>query len=735
MVDDTALRSGRTAPTEAPARLRPLHSWGSEALGLTFAAGADGPVTVTGVHPSRAVAAAADAAVLATQPLVEVLAVGHGHRHANLRNTATAVGERLRYTGHRETADGAWQVLHLDQHDPETGLDVRVTLRVPVAGRSLQAWTEVRNAGTRPVALQAVSSLMLGHPLGGALGPRDAITVEGRNDWVGEGRWETTALRTQSGLPWLDLPGHQGQDGRGARTVVSGGSWSSGERAPVGCLAAVDAADGTRGPAVAWQVEHNGAWRVEIGERLGRPADGHGEIVLGLLGPTDADHQWLTLLAPGETFTSVPVSLAFSDAGWQGAVQELTRHRRALRTGPAEPDGRWLVFNDYMNTLMGDPTTEKLLPLIDAAASVGAQYFCIDAGWYDDGFDWWDSVGEWRPSARRFGSAGLPAVLDAIRAAGLVPGLWLEPEVVGRRSPVADALPSDAFLQRAGQRVLEQDRYLLDLRHPAARAHLDAVVDRLVGDLGVGYLKLDYNVTPGAGTDLGADSAGAGLLAQNRAHLAWLDGVRLRHPHLVLENCASGAMRTDYALLSRLHLQSTSDQQNPLLYPPIAAAAPMSVLPEQAGNWAYPQPGMSDDEMVFTLCTGLSGRLYLSGHLDRMSGAQRALVREAVDLALARRADDERAVPFWPLGLPAWDDPWVASGLRSDAQSWVTVWWRGGGPGSVVLDLPPGDLTTAFPIDDRGDRTWDLRRLPDGRVEIAVDGPGPTARVLHLNHP
>ncbi|CAL8976687.1 hypothetical protein TESS_TESS_01150 [Tessaracoccus sp. O5.2] len=37
-----------------------------------------------------------------------------------------------------------------------------------------------------------------------------------------------------------------------------------------------------------------------------------------------------------------------------------------------------------MNTLGGDPTTEKLLPLIDAAAGVGAEVFVVDAGWYDD---------------------------------------------------------------------------------------------------------------------------------------------------------------------------------------------------------------------------------------------------------------------------------------------------------------------------------------------------------------
>jgi hypothetical protein len=35
-----------------------------------------------------------------------------------------------------------------------------------------------------------------------------------------------------------------------------------------------------------------------------------------------------------------------------------------------------------MNCLWGDPTEEKELPLIDAAAEAGCEYFVIDAGWY-----------------------------------------------------------------------------------------------------------------------------------------------------------------------------------------------------------------------------------------------------------------------------------------------------------------------------------------------------------------
>ena len=56
--------------------------------------------------------------------------------------------------------------------------------------------------------------------------------------------------------------------------------------------------------------------------------------------------------------------------------------------------------------------------------------------------------------------------------------------------------------------MAEHGRYHLDLRHPATVKHLDEVTDFLVGDLGVGYLKLDYNINPGPGTDTGGAQRG-----------------------------------------------------------------------------------------------------------------------------------------------------------------------------------------------------------------------------------
>ncbi|TDL46358.1 alpha-galactosidase [Microbacterium oleivorans] len=652
-------------------------------------------------------------------PAVEVLTVAGGHAPASYRLSHSTTGRAQRHLDHTTSESEEGRTLTI--HQQGNGVITILTLFRARSTPAVRAEVTVVNTGTDRVVLRAVPSLSLGFtsrfPSGDPLG--DWSLTRGRSDWLGEGRWVTRPLRPDL-LPALaeELTGH---DPRGAVVASSSGTWSTGADLPVGLLT-----NGLEGLAVAWQIEHNGAWCWEVAEDTGG-----GRLVLA--GPTDAHAGWTDILVPNAAFTSVPAVVAFGDSS-AGAVRALTDHRRATRRPHPDNGGMPVVFNDYMNTLNGDPTTEKLLPLIAAAASVGAEVFCIDAGWYDDSGDWWDSVGAWEPSTTRF-PGGLGKVIDAIRAAGMVPGLWLEPEVVGVSSPIAAALPAEAFLQRHGQRVVEHSRYHLDLRHPAATAHLDRVVDGLIERFGIGFFKFDYNIDPGAGTDRDAVSVGDGLLQHNRAHLRWLDRLLDRHPALVVENCASGAMRMDYALLSRLAMQSTSDQQDFAKYPPIAAAAPLSILPEQAASWAYPQPEMDAEEASFALVTGLLGRFYVSGHLNEMSAAQNARVAEAIAAAKVLRSEIAGSAPHWPLGLPRWEDAWVALSLRVPDGELVSLWRRGT---EVAIELSFPHLvgrdvavTTIFPTDlPEWETSWNSAA---GTLTVRAGAAPLSARTLRLH--
>ena len=171
-------------------------------------------------------------------------------------------------------------------------------------------------------------------------------------------------------------------------------------------------------------------------------------------------------------------------------------------------------------------------------------------------------LGSQLPSKERF-PGGFKEVMDYIRSKGMIPGVWLEIEVMGIKCPKADKVPDDWYFIRHGKKVYDRSRYQLDFRNPAVRAHATEVIDRLVTEYGVGSVAgLDYNIEPGIGTELNADSFGDGLLGHNRAYLEWLDRIFEKYPGLIIENSSSGGLRMDYAMLSRYSIQSTSDQED-----------------------------------------------------------------------------------------------------------------------------------------------------------------------------
>ncbi len=84
-------------------------------------------------------------------------------------------------------------------------------------------------------------------------------------------------------------------------------------------------------------------------------------------------------------------------------------------------------------------------------------------------------------------------------------------------------------------------------------------------------------------------------------------------------------------LLSRLPIQSVTDQQDFRLLPAIAAAAPTAVTPEQGAIWAYPLPEHTEADLGTVMTSALLGRIHLSGRPDLLTERQLDVVRRAVD--------------------------------------------------------------------------------------------------------
>jgi alpha-galactosidase len=710
-VDDRPGHRGDRVTVTVPVPTEQHLAWGNDVLRLVIAYGPDTtPRLVALWHVAEA---RPDLSALrrSALPALEVALIGEGRSGtAGKRHVDGAAAQRMRLIDtSRERRDGVDRLrLHLT--DQQSGLRATVHYEVADGIPVLRSWADL-SADHELHVEHATTGVVSG--LGHAGRWEDEVALwTAANPWSGEFRWRRTTL-AERGLYDVGMT-RFGQVGSKNRiSLTSTGAWSTSEHLAMGIVE-----DTRTGRMLAWQVGSSTTWHAELGDR-------HDDVYLAVSGATGREHQWTGRLGGNGSLRTAAVDLAVVPGPSGGALTAvsaaLTAHRRRTRRPHPDHVALPVVYNDFLNALMSDPTTERELPLIEAAADLGAETFVIDAGWYDDeGGGWWDAVGQWEPSAARFPDGGLDAVIDRIRAAGMTPGLWLEPEVVGVRSPVAQQLPAAAFFQRDGIRVAEWGRYQLDLRHPAARAHLDTVVDRLVTRFGLGHLKFDYNVDIGPGTDSGTgEPVGAGLIGHGRAMLDWVTAVMDRHPGLVVEGCAAGGSRTDPAGGAVFPVQSLTDQQDFRAMPPIAAAAALALPPEQAGVWASADGSMSRDELAFSLISAMLGRIHLAGRIDTLDAGQRAIVRDGLAVHRRIRAAIARSVPVWPLGLPGWRDPWIAAGARDGADLYLAVWRRAGGEDVLRIGLE-GDVL--FPAWAPATVGPEIRLAPHSALLLHVKG-------------
>ncbi len=631
-----------------------------------------------------------------------------GERHGT-KYVRTSPGYRLVLKEFRDDRNAAGRKIEVETQDEETGLVVTSHYQFYDGIAVVRAWTTLYNGGKEDLGIEYVSSFAItGIEKEGIRLPEDKLEL-----WIPHNGWQKELHWNRYRLDELGMSSTQPEAIRRTSKTIginNAGNWSTKEYIPMGYLYNEEA-----GSALYWQIEHNGSWYWEI-------ADQDGHLYLKLSGPTEHQSHWWKNLTPGESFESVPVSVGSLIGGFDEAMGELTKYRRAIRRPNADNENLPVIFNDYMNCLFADPTTEKELPLIEAAKEAGCEYYVIDAGWYADGF-WWDYVGEWLPSAKRFPN-GLEEVTNRIVEKGMVPGVWLELEVMGIKCPLADQVPEDWYFIRHGKKVSDRSRYQLDFRNPAVQKYASDVIDRLVRDYRVGYIKMDYNIEPGIGTEIGADSFGEGLLGHERAYLEWLEGIFEKYPQLVIENCSSGGLRMDYAMLSRYSIQSTSDTEDYIKYSTIAANAPSALTPEQAAVWSYPLKEGDDEEAIFNMVNAMLLRIHQSGHLAQISRERFAQVKEGIDYYKKIRRDLRQGLPFWPLGPASYQDGWASVAIVSGKKTYMAVWRRGSQESTVTLPHKclrgkKAEAVCAYPADGRGCRFAWNNTLGELTVELS----------------
>lgn len=587
------------------------------------------------------------------------------------------------------------------------GMEATARIKMIPGTSVVEQTVTVVNRGEEMHVLTAVTSASL-HAVGADgkktwYDPEKYLLRYATSAWTKEGQWRAVTPEQMGVIPGCHHPWE-----RARAFLYSCGSYSTVRMYPFFVLEEKEHGR-------VYFMEHLGAgnWSFELFHLGGYAKNG---ISMSVSGATE-ENGWHTTLFPGESYTTTPAVYGCTNGGLEEAVREMLIYRRATTAYGYAGREIPLVFNDYMNCLWGQPSDKALLPLIKAAGEAGAEYFCIDAGWHRNEADHsLGHKGDWIVADERFGEGGLAAIFAAIKAAGMKPGVWFEWESL-QDTAKAFHLSPDCLLTRHGKPIVRKESgcYLFNMRSPAVRAHLHARVDALYA-MGVRYIKNDYNFDTGTGTDMYGTSLAEGTRLCQEALYSFVEELKEKYPDLVIENCGGGALREDHGTLRHFDLQSTSDQEYYENYPSVLSGTLCYVAPEKAGIWAYPHPicfdkffdpnglpadlydGMADGEnTIFNMVNGMCGAMYLSGHIEAMDEANRALLHEGVETYKSIRRTIAGATPVFPLPhLLLNRDGFAAQGLLSEnGEELLLAVWRVRAEGDTVR-IPLGKYAKGF---------------------------------------
>ncbi|TPR56900.1 glycoside hydrolase family 36 protein [Enterococcus sp. OL5] len=430
-----------------------------------------------------------------------------------------------------------------------------------------------------------------------------------RSKWSFEGRKEKRAIEE------FQLEPSWKPSGAGVEKFGQVGSM------PVrGWFPTVALSDEQAGVSWAARLAHPGSWQMEaycLDEDL---------CLSG--GIADRDFgSWTKKIAPGESFETPHAYLVVCLGNEVTCGNQLNHFfTNELNKISHEDEQLPILFNEFCTT-WGKPSEESVLAALPILQEHDIDYYVIDAGWYADAKKGWEqNMGDWLVNAEQF-PRGIKPVIQAIQAAGMVPGIWFEFETVGRDAQVFSE--TEHLLKKDGYPITTGGRRFWQMNDPWVRHYLEEKVIQFLEDNQIGYIKIDYNDNFGAGFDA-EESLGEANRQQLAGSQAFFDRIRNKLPRLIMENCSSGGHRLEPSFLIRTDLSSFSDAHEAWCIPIIGGNLHELIPPVQSLMWAVIRQADSLQRIQYILSANFLGRLCLSGDIQELSCEQWQVIDDGI---------------------------------------------------------------------------------------------------------
>ena len=202
-------------------------------------------------------------------------------------------------------------------------------------------------------------------------------------------------------------------------------------------------------------------------------------------------------------------------------------------------------------------------------------------------------------------------------------GLWIEPEMVNPKSRLFSKHPEWVLSYPNREILMGRNQYELDMANPEVVDYLIQVLDELLSENAIDYIKWDMNrYLSEAGSPTREPRQWKELHFRSTEGVYRLaEELKKRHPKVELEACASGGGRVDYGALERFDEYWPSDNTDPLDRLFIQEAYSYFYPVKYMRAWLTDDFGMNQRKLplAFSMHSSMCGALGIGIDLNRAS--------------------------------------------------------------------------------------------------------------------
>ncbi|MFC6646518.1 alpha-galactosidase [Granulicella cerasi] len=318
--------------------------------------------------------------------------------------------------------------------------------------------------------------------------------------------------------------------------------------------------------------------------------------------------------------------------GDMSRLESLYQRRHILPHGP-NPKPRPVLYNSWEATEFRVSEANQMA-LAEKAAAVGVERFVMDDGWFSTRKNDRAGLGDWWVDKQKF-PQGLKPLIEKVHDLGMDFGLWVEPEMVNENSEIYRQHP-DWIIHFEGRPSSQaRHQFVLNLALPAVQEHLFQVLDTLVTDNDIAFLKWDANRNwsePGWPQAPVAEQKKL-YVEYVRGYYALLRKLREKHPKLEIESCSGGGGRVDLGVMALTDEVWPSDNTDPFDRLLIQDGFSYAYTTQAMMAWVTDSPNWVNHRstsLEYRFLSSMQGSLGLGADLTKWSAEDVATARHMI---------------------------------------------------------------------------------------------------------